>query len=73
MEKFTSMFGKEELINKVWDSGLRYSCVKFQKGLTERKTKIIFNEGVLNLEYRNDNRIIMSGPVSKIVNLELEI
>ena len=88
LEKCNVTFAKKpengKIYVNVWErgAGLTKACgtaacatavSSFKKGLTERKTKIIFNEGVLNLEYRNDNRIIMSGPVSKIVNLELEI
>ena len=88
LEKCNVTFAKKpengKIYVNVWErgAGLTKACgtaacatavSSFKKGLTERKTKIIFNEGILNLEYRNDNRIIMSGPVSKIVNLELEI
>tara|TARA_B110000967_G_scaffold144856_1_gene148252 strand:- start:45 stop:863 length:819 start_codon:yes stop_codon:yes gene_type:complete len=43
------------------------------KGLTKRKVNIIFKKGILNLEFNESSNIFMTGPVSDIKKIKLEI
>ena len=68
----------------VWErgAGLTKACgtaacatvvASHTKGLTKRKVAIKFKEGVLDLEINENNNIFMSGPVSEIKKITLEI
>ena len=57
----------------MWDSSLRDRCCWKQKKLVENKVAIKFKEGVLNIVLDEKNNIFMSGPVSEIKNIKVEI
>ncbi len=68
----------------VWErgSGLTKACgtaacatsvAAFKKKLIDNNVDIKFNEGVLNIEIDQNNEIFMTGPVSEIQNIEIDI
>ena len=49
------------------------SVAAYCKNLTDRKTKIIFELGSLEIEYNSDENIFMTGPVSEINKVNISI
>ena len=81
---FSHLETKNKIFVNVWErgAGLTKACgtaacataiAGYEMGLSERNVQIIFQEGKLNLEYKKDSSIIMSGPVSNINKISLEI
>ena len=50
---------------------LQYQVLKKKK--TEREVDIVFNEGVLNLKYDENENVFMEGPVSQIKKINIKI
>ena len=75
----------ENLIKvKVWErgAGLTKACgtaacatvvAGYLKGLVERKSNIKFKEGILNLHFSEEENVYMTGPVSQIKEINVEI
>ncbi len=75
----------ERLIKvNVWErgAGLTKACgtaacatavAAFKNKLTSNKVEIKFNEGVLDIEIDNSQNIFMTGPVSKVKTLQIDI
>ena len=58
----------------MWDSSLRDCCCwKKNNKLVENKVTIKFKEGILNIVLDEKNNIFMTGPVSEIKNIKVEI
>ena len=81
---FASVVNKNHIKIKVWErgAGLTKACgtaacattvAACVLKLAERKIKIEFNEGLLNMEWNLDNNVYMTGEVSKIKLIELNI
>ena len=81
---FSHLVSKNKIFVNVWErgAGLTKACgtaacataiAAYEKGLSNRDVQICFKEGNLRLEYKKDNSIIMSGPVSDIKKISLGI
>ena len=81
---FAQINNENNIEINVWErgAGLTKACgtaacatvvASHTKGLTKRKVAIKFKEGVLDLEINENNNIFMSGPVSEIKKITLEI
>ena len=79
---FAQILDKKNIKVNVWErgAGLTKACgtaacatavASFSKNLTERKVQIAFDQGSLKVEYNNDNNILMTGPVSKINEINI--
>tara|TARA_A100001015_G_C15043074_1_gene741257 strand:+ start:1605 stop:2423 length:819 start_codon:yes stop_codon:yes gene_type:complete len=75
---------KKNISVNVWErgAGLTKACgtaacatvvASYLKGLTENTVNIKFNEGILNLELDKNQNIFMTGPVSEIQNIKIEV
>ena len=49
------------------------AVASFSKNLTDRKVQISFEQGSLEIEYDNNQNIFMTGPVSKINIINIQI
>ncbi len=81
---FAQVLDKNNIIVNVWErgAGLTKACgtaacatatVGFKKKLTNDKVNIKFNEGLLKIEIDNDNEVFMTGPVSEIKDIKIDI
>jgi len=81
---FAQVKDKNNIKIKVWErgAGITKACgtaacatavASYLKGLTERKVNIIFNEGILNINFNENKNIFMTGPVSRIKKIEFQI
>ena len=81
---FAQVIDKKNIKVNVWErgAGLTKACgtaacataiVGFKNKFVENKVSIKFKEGVLNIDINKEDNIYMTGPVSKIKNIELEI
>ena len=79
---FAEVLDKKNIKINVWErgAGLTKACgtaacatavASFSKNFTERKVQIAFDQGSLKVEYNNDNNIFMTGPVSKINEINI--
>jgi len=79
---FADVIDKKNIRVNVWErgAGLTKACgtaacatavASFSKNRTERKVQIAFDQGSLKVEYNNDNNIFMTGPVSKINEINI--
>ena len=68
----------------VWErgAGLTKACgtaacatavASYEKKLTENNVNIKFKEGILNIKLDTEQNIFMTGPVSDIKNIKIEI
>ncbi len=81
---FAQVLDKTNIKVNIWErgAGLTKACgtaacataiVGLKKKLTDNKVNIKFNEGLLNIEIDNDNNIFMTGPVSEIKDIIIEM
>ena len=81
---FAQVLDKQNIKVNVWErgAGLTKACgtaacatavAGFEKKLTHNKVDIKFNEGLLNIRIDNQNNVLMTGPVSKIKDIKIEI
>ena len=81
---FADVIDRKNIRVSVWErgAGLTKACgtaacatavASFSKNLTERKVQISFDQGSLKIEYNKDKNIFMTGPVSKINELNISI
>ena len=81
---FAKVLDKENIRIKVWErgAGLTKACgtgacataiASNKKGLTNRLVHIHFDSGKLTIDWKSDNRIYMTGPVSEIQEVNIEI
>jgi len=81
---FANVLDKENIKIKVWErgAGLTKACgtaacatavASSKKNLTNKLVNIHFENGILTIEWKNDNHIYMSGPVSDIKEVNIEI
>ena len=81
---FAQVLDKQNIKVNVWErgAGLTKACgtaacatavAGFEKKLTLNKVDIKFNEGLLNIRIDNYNNVFMTGPVSKIKDIKIEI
>jgi diaminopimelate epimerase len=81
---FAQVNSRNEISVNVWErgAGLTKACgtaacatlvASFLKDLTENKANIKFKEGSLKIEFNKKQEIFMTGPVSEIKKIKLEI
>ena len=81
---FAQVNNKKNIDINVWErgAGLTKACgtaacatavASYLKGLTENLVNIRFKEGVLNINFDKDKNIFMTGPVSKIRKIKINI
>ncbi len=81
---FAQVIDKENITVNVWErgAGLTKACgtaacatavAAFKKKLINNKVNIKFKEGLLNIEIDNSKNIFMTGPVSEIKNIKIDI
>ena len=81
---FAQVNDRKNIIINVWErgAGLTKACgtaacatvvASYLKKLTESKVNIKFKEGILNLELDKNENIFMTGPVSEVKKIKLEI
>ena len=81
---FAQVLDKQNIKVNVWErgAGLTKACgtaacatavAGFEKQLTLNKVDIKFKEGPLNIRIDNYNNVFMTGPVSKIKDIKIEI
>ena len=81
---FAQILDKKNVIVNVWErgAGLTKACgtaacatviAGFKKKLINNKVDVKFNEGLLNIEINSNDNVFMTGPVSKIENINIEI
>ena len=81
---FAQIIDKNNIKVNVWErgAGLTKACgtaacatgvAAFSKNLTKRKMKIIFELGSLEVEYDSKENIFMTGPVSKVKEINIPI
>jgi len=75
---------KNNITVNVWErgAGLTKACGTaacaaaisgYLKNLTDRKCNIIFKQGILNINFDQDENIFMTGPVSEVKKIEINI
>jgi diaminopimelate epimerase len=80
--EFVQVLDRGRLRMRVWERGvgITQACgsgacaaavAAIRRGLTERKVQVILDGGVLNLEWRDDGHVIMTGPVATSFTGEL--
>ena len=78
------MVDKNNIIVNVWErgAGLTKACgtaacatavAAFKNKLVGKKANVKFKEGLLNIEIDKSNNIFMTGPVSEIKNIKIDI
>ena len=81
---FAQVVDKKNILVNVWErgAGLTKACgtaacatavVAIEKSLADSAVNIKFREGNLNISYNKNENIFMSGPVSRIKELKIEI
>tara|TARA_B100000965_G_scaffold68952_1_gene54290 strand:+ start:1550 stop:2368 length:819 start_codon:yes stop_codon:yes gene_type:complete len=81
---FAHTVNRKKIYVNVWErgAGLTKACGTaacaaaisgFEKKKTEREVDIVFNEGVLNLKYDENENVFMEGPVSQIKKINIKI
>ncbi len=81
---FAQVIDKNNITVNVWErgAGLTKACgtaacatavAAFKKKLVNNKVNIKFKEGLLNIEIDKSNNIFMTGPVSEIKNIKIDI
>ena len=81
---FAQIIDKNNIKVNVWErgAGLTKACgtaacatgvVAFKNKLVNNKVNIKFKEGILNIEIDESNNILMTGPVSEIKNIKINI
>jgi len=81
---FADIIDKQNIKVKVWErgAGMTKACgtaacataiAAHQKKLTDKLVEIHFEQGKLTIEWKSDNRIYMTGPVSEIQEVNIEI
>jgi diaminopimelate epimerase len=80
--EFVQVVSESELKVRVWErgAGLTLACgtgacaslvVAARTGRTERKAKVHLPGGTLTIEWRDDNRVYMTGPAVEVFRGEL--
>ena len=68
------MFGKEVQGSlKLVSAACATAVAAFKNKLVNNKVDIKFKEGLLNIEIDKSNNIFMTGPVSEIENIKIDI
>ncbi len=78
------MIDRENILVNVWErgAGLTKACgtaacatavAAFKNKISERRVDIKFKEGFLSIEIDKDENIFMTGPVSKVKNINIEV
>ena len=81
---FAQIIDKNNISVNVWErgAGLTKACgtaacattvAALNKKLVNNKVNIKFKEGLLNIEINKNNNIFMTGPVSEIKNIKIDI
>tara|TARA_A100001011_G_scaffold397435_2_gene498365 strand:- start:760 stop:1578 length:819 start_codon:yes stop_codon:yes gene_type:complete len=81
---FAQVNNKNNIIVNVWErgAGLTKACgtaacattvASYLKGLTNNKVNIKFEQGILNVEFNEEKNIFMTGPVSQIEKIKLNL
>ena len=81
---FAQIIDKKNIVVNVWErgAGLTKACgtaacatgiAGYIKNLTDRKCNIKFKEGQLNINFDEEKNIFMTGPVSEIKKIEINI
>ena len=81
---FAQINDKNNILVNVWErgAGLTKACgtaacatavASYEKKLTENNVNIKFKEGILNIKLDAEQNIFMTGPVSDIKNIKIEI
>jgi len=81
---FAQIIDRNNISVNVWErgAGLTKACgtaacatvvASNLKDLTEKNVNIKFKEGILNIEFDKDQNIFMTGPVSKVKKIKLDI
>ena len=81
---FAQVIDKSNIKVNVWErgAGLTKACgtaacatavASYEKKLTENNVNIKFKEGILNIKLDTEQNIFMTGPVSDIKNIKIEI
>ena len=81
---FAKVIDKNNIVVNVWErgAGLTKACgtaacataiAAFKNKLVNSKVNIQFKEGILNIEVDQSNNIFMTGPVSEIKNIKINI
>jgi len=81
---FAQVVDKNNIIVNVWErgAGLTKACgtaacatavAAFKNKLVGKKANVKFKEGLLNIEIDKTNNIFMTGPVSEIKNIKIDI
>jgi len=81
---FAQIDDRDNIKVNVWErgAGLTKACgtaacatavASSIKDMTNNKVKIKFKEGILNIDYNKDQNILMTGPVSEIKKIKIEI
>ena len=78
------MIDRENILVNVWErgAGLTKACgtaacatavAALKNKISERRVDIKFKEGFLSIEIDKDENIFMTGPVSKVKNINIEV
>ena len=81
---FAQMIDRENILVNVWErgAGLTKACgtaacatavAALKNKISERRVDIKFKEGFLSIEIDKDENIFMTGPVSKVKNINIEV
>lgn len=81
---FAQIINKNNILINVWErgAGLTKACgtaacatgvSSYLKGLTDKTVNIKFKEGILKIDFENEQNIFMSGSVSKVKKIKVEI
>ncbi len=81
---FAQIIDRKNIIVNVWErgAGLTKACgtaacatavAAFKKNLVNNKVNIKFKEGHLNIKIDKSNKVYMTGPVSEIKNIKIDI
>ncbi|MBN2518290.1 MAG: diaminopimelate epimerase [Candidatus Altiarchaeota archaeon] len=82
--EFVEVLNKDELRIRVWERGVgeTMACgtgacaslvASFLNGKTHRKARVHLPGGVLEVDWRDDNRVFMTGPAEEVFKGELEV
>lgn len=82
--EFVTVQGRDRIRMRVWErgAGITEACgsgacavavAAARRGLTDRRVEVILDGGSLFIEWRDDNHVVMSGPVSFVFTGEFDM
>ena len=82
--EFVTVQGRDRIRMRVWErgAGITEACgsgacavavAAARRGLTDRRVEVVLDGGSLFIEWRDDNHVVMSGPVSFVFTGEFDM